>query len=368
MRILMTADTVGGVFTYAVELIAALEPHGVQTVLATFGRPLTRGQREQLRRCRVLDVYESSFPLEWMPNRWDELEASTGWLRDVVARVAPDCIHFNHFAHAGLPWNVPVVLVAHSCVWSWWRAVHGRTPGPELERYYGCVQSAIHAADRVVAPSSDMLASISRNYGLPTRSCVIPNGVDLDALAVRRKLPYVLSAGRLWDEAKNVQALEQIADRLRWPVYVAGEAVEPRGLAAYGSRRMTNCRPLGFLDRPTLGRCLARASIYALPARYEPFGLSILEAAASGCALVLGAIPSLFDNWGGAALFVDPENPEALFRLLEELIANGGLRERWGRLARLRASEFSAKSMAEHYKQLYVDVTSALPTRSVACA
>ncbi len=33
-----------------------------------------------------------------------------------------------------------------------------------------------------------------------------------------------------------------------------------------------------------------------LPARYEPFGLSVLEAALSGCALVLGDIPSLRES------------------------------------------------------------------------
>ena len=42
----------------------------------------------------------------------------------------------------------------------------------------------------------------------------------------------------------------------------------------------------------------ARAGIYALPAVYEPFGLSVLEAALSGCALVLGDIPSLARNLG----------------------------------------------------------------------
>ncbi len=39
---------------------------------------------------------------------------------------------------------------------------------------------------------------------------------------------------------------------------------------------------------------------------YEPFGLSVLEAALSGCALVLGDIPSLRENWDGAADFAEP--------------------------------------------------------------
>jgi glycogen synthase len=55
----------------------------------------------------------------------------------------------------------------------------------------------------------------------------------------------------------------------------------------------------------------ARASIYALPARYEPFGLSALEAALSGCALILGDIPSLREVWLEAAPYVSPDDESA---------------------------------------------------------
>lgn len=368
MRILMTADTVGGVFTYAVELIRALEPHGVDTVLTTFGRPLTRGQREQLSLCRAVDVHESSYALEWMRNPWADIQASLGWLRDLVVHTKPDCLHFNHFAPAAVRWQIPVVLVAHSCVWSWWQAVHGATPGADYTRYHATVEAAVHTARHVVTPSADMLASLHRNYGMPTHSTVIPNGIDLEAFEPRAKLPYVLTAGRLWDEAKNVQALEAIASQLRWPVYVAGEAREPGSTAAVSSPRKTACRLLGPLDRPTLASTFARASIYALPARYEPFGLSVLEAAAAGCALVVGAIPSLQENWAGAAQFVDPEAPHALRQVIEQLIASRPLREHWGRLARTRACELSSKRMADQYAQLYRDAISPVPTRSLACA
>ena len=46
----------------------------------------------------------------------------------------------------------------------------------------------------------------------------------------------------------------------------------------------------GQLTTAEVRNVINTASIYALPARYEPFGLSILEAALSGCALVLGDI------------------------------------------------------------------------------
>ena len=54
---------------------------------------------------------------------------------------------------------------------------------------------------------------------------------------------------------------------------------------------------LGKLPAAEMKLWFAHAAIYCLPARYEPFGLSVLEAGLSGCALVLGDIPSLREIW-----------------------------------------------------------------------
>ena len=101
----------------------------------------------------------------------------------------------------------------------------------------------------------------------------------------------MLAAGRFWDEAKNLSALEAVAPRVRWPVRVAGPL---------GDRQARAVEPLGLLSSAGLARELARASIFAAPALYEPFGLGPLEAGLSGCALVLGDIDSLREVWGGA--------------------------------------------------------------------
>src|SRR3546814_4918927 len=71
---------------------------------------------------------------------------------------------------------------------------------------------------------------------------------------------------------------------------------------------------------------LGRATFFALPARYEPFGLAVLEAALSGCALVLGDIPTLRELWDGVAAFVPPGDIEALEDVLTQLIADPDLR------------------------------------------
>ncbi|HEX8375042.1 MAG TPA: glycosyltransferase, partial [Geminicoccaceae bacterium] len=89
------------------------------------------------------------------------------------------------------------------------------------------------------------------------------------------------------------------------------------------------------------------------PARYEPFGLAVLEAAASGCALVLGDILSLRELWGGAARFVSRNEPDALRRALLDLIGNEAARERLGAAARERARAFTRDRMVEGYLEVY---------------
>jgi hypothetical protein len=63
----MTADTVGGVFTHAVELAAGLGGKGVEVALATFGRRMSADQRRRVRDSGAQLVLESPLALEWMP-------------------------------------------------------------------------------------------------------------------------------------------------------------------------------------------------------------------------------------------------------------------------------------------------------------
>jgi len=98
---------------------------------------------------------------------------------------------------------------------------------------------------------------------------------------------------------------------------------------------------------------MARASLYVMPARYEPFGLSILEAGLSACALVLGDIPSLREHWDGAALFVPPDDRESLRHAVQRLIDSPGRRAELGARARARGREFTVDRMVDGYSRLY---------------
>ena len=366
MKVLMTADTVGGVWTYALELARALEPHDVEIVLATMGAPMSPAQRDEVAGLENVRVHESSFRLEWMQSPWDDVARAGDWLLGLAAHEQPDVIHLNGYAHGDLPWPAPVLMVGHSCVLSWWEAVKGVPAPREWDEYARRVASGLHAADLVVAPSRTMLSALERLYGLTRASCAIPNGREQRGAGPAAKEHIVLAAGRLWDEAKNLEALDRVAAQLPWPVYLAGNTDSPDGQA----REYRGAQLLGMLDSSSLAQWMARAAIYALPARYEPFGLTVLEAAQAGCALVLGDIPSLRELWGDDALYLEPDDDSALADVIHRLCSDDVLRTRMGARARGRALGFTPRRMAARYHSAYCTLIGVArrSAREVLCA
>lgn len=345
----MTTDGVGGVWTYALELAEALAPLGVDVVLATIGPPMTREQRGQVVASAVVDVHEGRFPLEWAEAPWAEVDAAGDWLLGLGADVAPDIVHLNGFVHAALPWRVPTVVVAHSCVTSWWLGVHGEAPPPAWDEYGRRVGAGLRAASAVVAPTRAMLDDVHRCYEVGGGT-VVPNCRRAGERHPGTKEPLVLSAGRLWDEAKNLAALDRVAAGLGAPVAIAGEQRHPSGGEDH---RGGGALLLGALAPAALATWFDRSAIFALPARYEPFGLAALEAGLAGCALVLGDIPSLREVWGGAATFVDPGDDAAIAAAIAHLLADEGAWAAAGGAARRRALTFAPARTAAGYLEVY---------------
>lgn len=348
-RVLLTADTVGGVWTYALELAAALGKSGAKVGLATMGAPLTQGQQQEASRLDNLTIFESSYKLEWMENPWPDVEAAGEWLLSLETAWRPDVVHLNGYCHAILPWHAPVLVVGHSCVLSWWRAVKKEEAPVGWDKYRRRVSAGLFAAHGVVAPTKTMLQALEDCYGPLPQGTVVPNGRRMAEHRVAKE-PLVFSAGRIWDEAKNLAALERVAPHVSWPIRVAGSDDHPGGRKA---KPTSGIKLLGVLAPDEIAGWLARAAIYALPARYEPFGLSVLEAGLAGCALVLGDIPSLRENWEGAALFVSPEDDAGLTKSINLLIEDHQLRQEYAKRARLQALKFTPERMAAGYLAIY---------------
>jgi glycosyltransferase involved in cell wall biosynthesis len=364
-RVLMTVDAVGGVWRYALELARGLAGGGTEVVLAIMGPPATPEQLGEAASIDGVQVVQGSFDLEWMPGADEDVLRAGRWLMELGASYAPDLVHLNGYTHAALPWQAPVVVVAHSCVLSWWRAVYGEEAPAEWDCYRWRTAAGLRAADLVIAPTRAFLRSIQSDYGpgLPAR--VIWNGQTGSNVEAIEKQPMVLAAGRVWDEAKNLRILASVAKSLPWPVYVAGPGAPERGDCAASVR---NVRWLGPLAYDALSVWYAKAAIFVAPTRYEPFGLAALEAALAGCALVLGDIATLRELWAGAALFVPSDDREQLAHALGSLIADHKLRATFGRLAKQRAVTFSAARMIAAYRNAYAGVIASHASASRALA
>lgn len=354
-KILMTADTVGGVWTYALELTRALETHGVEVQLALMGPAPTRAQRAEADKIPNLSLFKSDYKLEWMSDCWADVKRAGEWLLHLANRLCPDLIHLNSYAHATLPWNSPTLVVGHSCVFSWWEAVHGDAPPVEWQRYKREVMNGLRGAHLVVTPTTAMLRALETHYGRIYHSRVIPNGRDVASFGPAEKQNFILSAGRLWDQAKNVSAVAEIADELPWPVFVAGNCEAPHQVERPAAIEK-KCNWLGQLSELDMRDWFGAASIYALPALYEPFGYTPLEAALSGCALVLGDIESLREIWDGAAVFIKSHDTQALKNALLQLIGNTDYRDDMAGRALERASQFTSERMAQSYLAVYAEL------------
>lgn len=342
MKVLMTSDCVGGVWTYALDLARELTRTGHDVILAVMGRALADDQREALDAAGLHAWDARPYALEWMPEAEDGLAAAGPWLAGLAEEHAPDVVHLNQFDVGVSQWPCPAVVVAHSDVVTWWRAVHGTDPPPAWDAYRERVAAGLAAADLVVAPTAAMLDDLRAAYDVPTPATVVPNGRSL-ALPDAPKQPQIAAVARVWDEAKNVGAAVRAAQDLAWPLVVAGE--DAAGEAADGRRSPADVAAL-----------LAASSIFVAPARYEPFGLAALEAGVAGCALVLGDIPSLREVWGDAATFVDPDDEPALRSALQSLIDNPQLLRERQAAAAARATGFDVASMAAAYVELYRQV------------
>jgi glycosyltransferase involved in cell wall biosynthesis len=349
--VLMSADALGGAFSSALELSRALGKRDVRVTLAVMGT-LSAAQREEAGRIPGLSLHESAYRLEWMDDPWEDVARAGEWLLKLEDRTRPDLVQLGSYAHGALPFRAPRVVVAHTCALSWFEAVHAKEQPLRLERYRREVTAGLAGAHAVVAPTRAMLESLTRLYGAPARTRVIACGRDPERYRPAPKAERVLSLGRLWDPARNVAALQTAAPSLPWPVCVGGSDVAPDGART----PLPGIQHLGVLTPDEAAAALARAAVFALPARYQPFGVSIVEAALSGCALVLGDLPSLRELWGGAALFVDPDDTEDLVRALRCLILHPGVRTALGARARSRALDYSLERMALGYLGLYEEL------------
>jgi glycogen synthase len=366
VRILLTTDVAGGVWTYGEELCAELAARGHGVHLVAFGGEPRADQREWLRRNASVGFTVLPHPLEWMPEPEPEIAGSVPALREIVDRFSPDVIHLNQFYPGGFDLGAPALVTAHSDVLSWWRSVRGEAPPADawFERYRRWVAAGLRGARARVAPSRWLATEVQATYDCgPVLPIHNGRSAALFPAGPPQREPLVLTAGRLWDEGKGAIDLARAAAALPAAAraVVAGPARHPAGGADFPVDS-PGLEWRGVLPADELRRLLRRVAVYAATSRYEPFGLAPLEAALSGCALVMTDLPPFRELWEGCARFYAPGDAAALADQVRFLLSEPHARAELADAARRRALDrYSTRRMADAYEQVYARLASGQP-------
>jgi len=348
---LMTADAVGGVWRYALDLAGGLAGAGVSTVLATLGPRPSAAERAAALAIPRLRLVETDLSLDWTARDAAEVRASGRAVAALAGETGADLVHLNAPAlAAGGRFPVPTLGVCHSCTATWWEAVEGGPLPPDFLWRKALVGEGLAAVDARLAPSRAFAAMTQAAYGLAAPPLVVRNGRRAPAAPpAGPPAPHAFSAGRLWDRAKNAVALERAARGSAIAFRAAGPLEGPNGERV----ALEAVRALGPLDAEGMAAELAARPVFVSPALYEPFGLAVLEAAQAGCALVLSDIPTFRELWDGAALFVPAEDGAAIAGAVERLVGDEALRARLGAAAAARARPMGVEAMVEGTLAVY---------------
>jgi glycosyltransferase involved in cell wall biosynthesis len=298
-------------------------------------------------------------PLDW--------QCLTG-LVDTLRAEHVDAIHSHEFTMAiygaaAARWlGVPHIIT-----------MHGNQHVTTKWRRRVSLQMAFRASKAPVAVSADTRRHLDGELSLPPgRLRVIPNGVPIpvgDAGAVRSELGLapdellILAVGSLVPRKGHAVLLQALASlpaggaRARWRLAIAGGGSEHDALAAQIQALGLGRSVVLLGHRDQVGPWHVAADIFVMPSLWEGLPLALLEAMATGSAVIASrtsGIPEAVTD-GVEGLLTPPGDVAALASALDRVLRDAQLRATLGAAARDRvAREFSMARMTAEYEALYL--------------
>ncbi len=296
-------------------------------------------------------------PIDWLCEGPEPIYAAGEAIATIAAARQVDLVQLNMpTLGARTRFGVPVVAVMHGCIATWWDAANGTTLPIEFRWQRTATHQALLAADAVVAPSATHAGEVARHYGLVQAPLAIHNGRSpLLAASDARPARSLFTAGRLWDRVKDTAVLDRVAARVSVPFRAAGTTRGPHGETVTPNHLTL----LGQLGTEALAAELAARPIFVSAARFEPFGLAVLEAAAAGCPLVLSDIATFHELWDGAATFVPVGDADGYVAAIEALLGDPARATMLGDAARDRAARYTPAATAAQMAALYAQLVDA---------
>ena len=171
--------------------------------------------------------------------------------------------------------------------------------------------------------------------------------------------PFILAVGKI-SPRKNIEVVIRALERLRSRiphhlVTVGGDGWDFQGVKSLVSSLglVDRVHFVGYVSDEQLQALYAKATLFIFPSLFEGFGLTILEAMASGCPVVTSNISSLPEVAGDAALLVDPTKIEEVASAMEAICKNEDLANELKQKGREKARQFSWKNCARETLAIY---------------
>ena len=295
-------------------------------------------------------------------------------IRDLVKNLREQHVDIVHthlfyadtFGRIAARWcGVPCISTEHSTEAG--QLSHRRQWGMKLTK---------RLASRVVAVSGAVQVAVCKRLTLPVQAVpVIPNGVDLRAFEnvkarSRRELQIpegavlVAGVGRIVSSKGYDALLRALAQPELSSVHVlmVGEGPERQALESLAQDLGVHGQVRWLGLRRDVPAILAAVDVFAMPSHWEGHSVALLEAMASGCALLVSDIPELTDTAGAAAVQVKPGESASIAAALKQLL-DANLRHQLSRTAVLLVQRFSIEAAARAYQTLYNEVAGTNPSR-----
>lgn len=341
---------IGGSERHLLTLLPALADRGFEPVLVGLDDPAWDAS----------DFYGSlSVPAVRIPSAHD---LDPLLLARLVRSLRADVVH-THLVHADLYGGLAAKLRGTTLV----STKHNDDPF-RTGAFRFVERGLARLADRVVTISDSLHRFTVERVGVPAAKVeTIHYGLDEPPRAWGTNPPdavpegtrIVLSVSRLTRQKGidvAVEALSLLPDDV--VLVVLGEGPERSSLEALARELDVESRLFLPGRIPDVAAWLRRADVYAQPARWEGFGLAVLEAMVCGLPVVatnVSSLPELVAD-GATGVLVEPDDAAALAAGIERAFAEPGM----GHAGRERArASFSVAAMADRTAALYRSLESA---------
>lgn len=346
-----------GIGRYVMELVASLARIDKQNTYVLFLRP----------------PYDKDLQL---PDNWKRVTAKIKhytfeeqWLMaEIFARQGLDVLHVPHF-NVPLLYRKPFVVTIHDLLWHEVKGLSVTTLNPleYLIKYVGyrlVVRHALSGARRILVPTRTIGKKLVREYQVDGRKVVIATEATSRNFRPTKRRPktlakygleepFVIYTGSAYPH-KNIpmaaQAVKSLIDagvKLTLVIASARSEFLDRLLAELGRNGSDRgVRVLGFVPDHDLVALYASATAFIQPSRSEGFGLTGLEAMATGLPVIASNTDVLREVYGKAAMYIDPQSSQDMSIAIKHLLTNTSLWRKLSVMGVRRAREYSWSRLA----------------------